>query len=106
MDSPDISELLDEIDTLREAVDQEALAIANRWTPWIDQEDFVPSARNFAQYLAFRHHDIRPLQRQLMSLGLSSLGRAEARVMPALNAVRNVLNVLNGTGTFPFPPDP
>ena len=51
------------------------------------REEFVPSARNLAFYLALRHHDLRDLQLELMPLGLSSLGRCEARVMPSLDAV-------------------
>ncbi len=39
---------------------------------------------NLAHYLALRHHDLRPLQRQLMWRGLSSLGRLESRVLPTL----------------------
>lgn len=42
---------------------------------------------NLAHYLALRRHDLRPLQRQLMRRGLSSLGRLESRVIPTLDAV-------------------
>jgi len=45
------------------------------------------SARNFAHYLAIRRQDIRPLQRDLAALGLSSLGVLESHVMASLNAV-------------------
>jgi pyruvate kinase len=106
MDNLDVSDLLHELETLREAVDEGARAIAGGWARWIDSEDFVPSAQNFAHYLAFRRHDIRPLQRRLMTLGLSSLGRAEARVMPTLDAVCNVLRVLNGNRKSPLRSDP
>jgi pyruvate kinase len=47
---------------------------------------FVDSA-NLAHYLARRSLDLRHLQQALSSLGLSSLGRSESRVLPAINAV-------------------
>jgi pyruvate kinase len=97
MDHPDISDLLGEVETLRNAVHQDAEQIAGRWQGWIEREDFAPSAQNFAHYLAFRRHDVRPLQRRLMTYGLSSLGRAEGRVLPTLDAVLGVLRVLAGT---------
>ncbi len=49
--------------------------------------EFHASARNFLHYLAIRRHDIRPLQRDLAALGLSSLGVLESHVMASLNAV-------------------
>ena len=56
------------------------------------------SARNLMHYLALRRHDIRPLQSQLASLGLSSLGRTESHVMSALHAVINLMSRLAGSG--------
>lgn len=88
--------LLAEIDTLRDTIDRDAARTLARWTGWIERPDFRPSAENFAHYLALRHHDIRPLQRRLMRNGLSSLGRVEGRVMPALDAVRNMLRLATG----------
>ncbi len=55
------------------------------------------SARNLAHYLALRRHDIRQIQAQLASLGLSSLGRTESHVLESVQAVLNVLGVLTGT---------
>jgi len=49
-------------------------------------------------YLALRRHDIRHLQAQLASLGLSSLGRTEPHVLSGLHAVVNVLQQLVGSG--------
>jgi pyruvate kinase len=54
------------------------------------------SARNLAHYLAVRRHDVRALQDELARLGLSSLGRMEAHVMAALQAVLQVLHTLGG----------
>ena len=54
------------------------------------------SARNLIHYLAVRQHDLRELQRGLARLGLSSLGRMEANVLPTLNAVLLALHRLAG----------
>ena len=54
------------------------------------------SAENLLHYLAFRSHDLRPLQDALAPLGLSSLGRAEAHVMATLDAVLNNLYTISG----------
>lgn len=54
------------------------------------------SARNLIHYLAVRQHDLRELQRGLAGLGLSSLGRMEANVLPTLNAVLLALRGLAG----------
>ena len=54
------------------------------------------SAVNLVHYLAVRQHDLRDLQRDLAHLGLSSLGRMEAHVLPTLNAVLVALHRLSG----------
>lgn len=59
-----------------------------------DNED--PAFLNFAHYLALRRHDIRPMQRRLMALGLSSMGRLEGRVLPTLDAVLHALASVAG----------
>src|SRR5262245_54049827 len=50
-----------------------------------------PGARNLLHYIALRRHDIRPLQKRLAALGLSSLGRMESHVLAATRAVLRVL---------------
>jgi pyruvate kinase len=60
-----------------------------------------PSARNLAHYLALRRHDVRKLQSQLASLGLSSLGRTEGHVLDAFQTVHHVLTQLLGSDAFP-----
>jgi pyruvate kinase len=52
------------------------------------------SAHNLLHYLAVRRHDLRPLQRQLAALGLSSLGRAESHVLATVDAVLGILHRL------------
>ena len=54
------------------------------------------SAKNLLHYLSIRQHDIRALQQDLASLGLSSLGVLEPHAMASLNAVIGVLEQLTG----------
>jgi pyruvate kinase len=91
-----IPRLLADIENLITVVGQEGDAHASTWKSAIDRPDFAESAVNLAHYLALRHRDLRPLQRPLMALGLSSLGRLESRVMPTLAAVRDALGALSG----------
>ncbi|PQO27239.1 pyruvate kinase [Blastopirellula marina] len=48
---------------------------------------YRPSGANLVHYLSIRQHDIRELQFELHTLGLSSLGRMEAYVLPTIDAV-------------------
>ncbi len=57
---------------------------------------FRESARNLLHYLSVRQQDIRTLQRDLHSLGLSSLGVLESHVLASLNAVIGNLERLSG----------
>lgn len=61
---------------------------------------FRRSARNLVHYVALRRHDVRGLQEQLAMLGLSSLGRSEAHVLAALDAVLGILHRLAGRPTW------
>ena len=55
------------------------------------------SAKNLAQYLRLRQHDVRDLQVALAELGLSSLGRLESQVEATVAAVdRAVRRQLHG----------
>ena len=51
----------------------------------------LESARNLIHYIALRRHDLRSLQDGLASVGLSSLGRAEAHVLATVGSVRDIL---------------
>ncbi len=57
------------------------------------------SARNLLHFLALRSVDLRGLQAQLSALGLSSLGRAEPRVLASLERVQTVVACLQGERT-------
>ncbi len=59
-------------------------------------------ARNLLHYVALRRHDIRDLQRELASLGLSSLGRTESHVLGTVRAVLHLLRNLQ-SGGVPMP---
>jgi len=56
------------------------------------------SARNLIHYIAFRRHDVRDIQEQLVGLGLSSLGRSEAAVFSHVDSVVHALRLLGGVG--------
>jgi pyruvate kinase len=64
------------------------------------------SAANLLHYLALRRHDVRQLQEQLASLGLSSLGRAESHVLGALDSVLRILSRLTDSDHEPLPERP
>jgi pyruvate kinase len=87
-------ELLAALGDLRHSITAEAAKRIEHWQPDIEQPSFAASANNLAHYLAFRHHDLRPLQRELMRYGLSSLGRLESRVMVTLKTVERALKGL------------
>lgn len=63
------------------------------------------SAANLLHYLSIRQHDIRPLQQDLSSLGLSSLGVLEPHALASLNAVIGIIEQLTGK-TFGDTPEP
>ncbi|QLF69307.1 pyruvate kinase [Peteryoungia desertarenae] len=86
--------LLEEVLELREAVLSEAVVFEHRFA--VDDRTPDQATRNLAHYLALRRKDLRILQRRLMALGLSSLGRLEGRVLPTLDAVAHALASLAG----------
>lgn len=59
------------------------------------------SACNLLHYLALRRHDLRELQPRLTALGLSSLGRSEARILESVQAVRIALHALANDAVGP-----
>ena len=80
-------ELYDVLCQLRSDVLCRGDALFRHWLPQIQRTRFVYSAWNLAFYLAVRCHDLRKIQRSLLPLGLSSLGRGEARAITNLDAV-------------------
>jgi pyruvate kinase len=67
--------------------------------------NYIESQRNLLHYLALRNHDLRPLQRELAVLGLSSLGRMESHVLPSIDAVLLALHSLRGDTVKPPKPE-
>ena len=70
------------------------VGLARSWIQELDQvpPDYRPSALNLLHYLALRQHDLRPLQRDLSSWGLSSLGQTEAHALAGVDAVLAALH--------------
>ena len=86
--------LLTALRELRQSVGAEAARRVAGWRADLREPSFTASAENLAVYLAFRHHDLRELQRELMRHGLSSLGRLESRVLVTLEVVEAALAAL------------
>lgn len=95
------SRLLTEMRALRDEVVSSAEVVL---ADFASSDPVPPELANLAHYLAIRHRDLRSLQRRLMRLGLSSLGRMESRVLPTLDAVIHVLGVLAGVDDVDPPP--
>ena len=92
--------LLKQLLELRSYVVPDAERLLQRWHPSVTGTSFAVSAANLAAYLAFRRRDLRPVQSALSALGVSSLGRCEARVMATLDAVIATLVALPGIGRW------
>lgn len=91
-----------EIAGLRGRIAADGMERYRAWRPRIERRAFAPGALNLAHYLSFRETDLRPLQRRLMALGLSSLGRAESHVLAALDAVGAAIAAIDA-GQRPAP---
>ncbi len=87
MKKDNVQEVLNQLISLRSAVQKDGDELYDRWKGTIQREEFKKSAKNLAEYLALRKYDLCELQWKLIPLGLSSLGRLEARVMPTLDSV-------------------
>jgi len=86
--------LLEELSELRAEMLRQQAGVEDRFHEIC--EVHRESARNLAYYIALRRHDIRDLQERLTAYGLSSLGKAEADVLGAVDAVLHALNGLLG----------
>ncbi|SOC16401.1 pyruvate kinase [Rhodobacter maris] len=91
------------LEALRADLVRRSEATLEGWDGLIIRPEFLPSARNLADYLALRRGDLVPFQAPLASLGLSSLGRAESHVRPSLDAVLASLAMIGGEGTAEYP---
>jgi pyruvate kinase len=95
-------ELMTELLDLRRSILEDATPLIARFSNDAGVSD--EGAANLAHYLALRHHDLRPLQRQLMWRGISSLGRLESRVLPTLDAALFALANMAGKVSPMAPP--
>ncbi len=84
--------LCDEVAALRDYLEKEGQARLSDW----GLETAAPGARNLACCLALRGRDLSELQLRLAAYGLSSLGRSEADVLGALDALLATLRRLCG----------
>jgi len=89
-----LATLLDKLRALQDALEQAAAE------PRLDRQALNPayraSAQNLLAYLTLRDNDLHDLQLQLSALGLSSLGRSEAAVLPTVATLINTLERLLG----------
>src|SRR6266542_4185017 len=104
LDEP--GELLAIVRRLRRDVRATGAAILGDWLPWIERRTFLPAAVNLSHYLALRRHRLPELQDSLARLGLSSLGRSEARVLPNIDAVTASLAAICHAARFNVPRHP
>ncbi|MDX9859615.1 MAG: hypothetical protein RBS99_01740, partial [Rhodospirillales bacterium] len=98
MKSQRTSELLERLEGTIASLRRDALAFEQTHAQTLCEVDAAhrPSARNLFHYLSLRQQDLRPLQDELSSLGLSSLGRLEAHAMATLTSVLSTLRTLGG----------
>ena len=102
--APPLADLFHAVQSLRGEVVSTGVATLALWKNCIHNERFRAGAENLAQYLALRHHDLSGLQPCLSAYGLTSLGRSEARVLTALDALLASLGRLSGLATPDYPP--
>ena len=89
--------------SLREQVRRESDRLVSGWRDAVAREDFLPSARNLADYLALHSKDVSALQADLSALGLSSLDSCERHVTASLDAIAAALARLCGDALEWFP---
>lgn len=87
MDRQAAKSVLKKLLALKEQVERDGEKLYKKWKKDITRDSFYHSAMNLAHYMALRKNDLRELQWELIPLGLSSLGRLEARVMPTIDSV-------------------
>lgn len=99
MDRTRAQAVLPKLTALKAQVEQDGQALYERWKPFIRRQSYHHSALNLAHYMALRRHDLRQLQWELIPMGLSSLGRLEARVMPTIDSVVRSCAAIAGEST-------
>lgn len=100
-----IEVLYNHLDELYQEVSKESKQQYLKWESQIERENFKSSAKNLLAYLSLRKHDLRKLQNELSSLGVSSLGRLEGKVLPTIQATTSLLDKINSTNSHYDLPD-
>jgi pyruvate kinase len=98
-----LDELYRKVLALRSDVAVDGAATLELWRTTLEASPFASAAENLAHYLALRRRDLSTLQPALTAYGLSSLGRSEARVLPALDCILATLERLTGREAQPYP---
>lgn len=91
-------ELISELQALRDEMEQmvaQHFPLLDRLSP-----ETRESGENLVRYVTARQHDLRPIQRRLHHLGISSLGRMEPYVDASLESVIRVLRLVAGEANF------
>jgi pyruvate kinase len=102
-DLEEIRALLAEVNALREDIEIKGAELRGSWSVDADKAKSPPRVLNLSHYIALRSHDITDLQQRLAARGLSSLGRSESHVAPALDALLATLKRLSGEASAPYP---
>jgi len=89
--------LLDRLVSLRDNMTQQAITKLSPFARYYPDGLFSPSAINLVHYLILRQNDLRELQNELSSLGLSSLGRGESNILENIDNVIELLEQITNT---------
>lgn len=89
-----LADLEQQVAALRRAVRQDQRQLLAEWGAFLVRRAFQDGAENLAAYIALRRHDLRALQARLALYGLSSLGRAEGHVLPALDTLLQAFRLM------------
>ena len=102
-DAIELRRLLAEVVEVRDEVKREGAALRESWGAHLVEPSAKARATNLSHYVALRGSDITHLQYRLAAHGLSSLGRSEAAVLPALEALIATLRRLCAEKPGPYP---
>lgn len=102
-DREDVEILIERVGQLRSEIKAYESKVA---IPGDIHEKYRKSALNMVHYMGMRMMDLRELQLLLSEWGLSSIGRAERKVMATLDALLEVLHKLKGQAWCPPEPPP
>jgi pyruvate kinase len=89
-----VKPLIAKIESIRQEM------VAQEWAhiEWIKNlhRHYQQSARNLVHYLTLRKYDLREIQEDLSSLGISSIGHSERYTLTNITNILHLLNLLEG----------